>query len=116
MTTALRGGLQIAERHPGAGDGVPGMNLQASELFDGEDPASQRNTAAGNARAPGRDGDRYAGRGSFPERRHHGGFIHRKQKARGMPAEARSILQVSRRYTSRITGMISGRRCVSFTM
>jgi hypothetical protein len=33
-----------------------------------------------------------------------------------MPAEARSILQVSRRYTSRITGMISGRRCVSFTM
>jgi len=34
----------------------------------------------------------------------------------GAPAQAGSVLQIIGGYTSRITGMISGRREVSFTM
>ena len=109
--------MQIAQQNPGAGDGVPGVNFQARELFQREHPAAERNAPAREAGARAGNGYRHARRRRLRATPRltpasSAGMITRSACPRKPEASSRYC----GRYTSRITGMISGRREVSFTM
>lgn len=116
LAAALRGGLQIAQRNAGARDGIARVNFQAIELLDGEYPSALRHAAASDARSAAGNGDRNARRGSLAQCGGNFSFIRGDDQAGSAAAEAGSVLQIARGYTSRITGMISGRCEVSFMM
>ena len=116
LAGSLRRGLQIAQRDAGAGDGVSVVNFEAIEFLDGEHPPALRNASAGNSSAASGDGDRDAGGGSFAQCRRHAGFIRGHSQTVGVAVESGGVFQIASGYTSRITGMISGRCDVSFTI
>ena len=93
---APRDGLQIFKRGPWPGHCVAPMRLNASQLFEREHPAAQRNARARDAgSSPGnRHGD--ASRIRFFQGRHHPGLIGRYDGALGVAPEAGGVLQVPR--------------------
>lgn len=113
---ALRGGVQVAEQGARPGDGLAVVDLQAIQLFEREHPAAERDAPAGDAGTGSGDGDGSSRRGGLAQRRDHTRFIRGNDDALGMAAEAGRVFEIGGVHTSRITGMISGRREVSFTM
>jgi hypothetical protein len=116
LAGALCGGLQIAKRYAGAGDSVPFMNFEPIQFLDGEHPSALRHASTGDSRAAAGDGDGDARRGRFTQYRRNAPFIGGDNQAVGLAVKTRGVFQIACGYTSRITGMISGRCDVSFTI
>ena len=104
------------------------VNFKARELFERDNPSAKGNARAGDAGAGAGDGywsrRRLVRSAGFAQHGYQRGFIGRNDQPLGVAAEAGGVFQVARvywrnylsNYSSRITGMISGRREVSFEM
>jgi hypothetical protein len=108
--------MHVAKQRAGPGDCKSAMHLQPCQTFQRENPTAEGNFAARHPRARTGNGQGNAMRRRFANGRRDTRLIGRHDDALGVAAKAGSVLQVMRSYTSRITGMISGRRAVDFTM
>jgi len=111
--------MNVTQQHSGARHCIPGVNLQARELFQGEHPTAEGHPAA--CHAPTRAGNRHRNSrrgGLTQDRGHRLVALWRKHSLRVPALQPGSVFQITgrNRQTSRITGMINGRLDVCFTM
>src|SRR5262249_39880007 len=91
--------------------------LDPVQLFERKYPSAERYASARDAGPCTGDRDRNVRGRGVALRRDHSRFIRRNQHPLGVSAaQPRNVLQVVGGYTSRITGRMSGRLAVCFTM
>ena len=117
--------MHVAQQHAGAGHGVARVDLQPRELLEREHPAAERHAAARDARCPRRrsvtgipaaEASRRIAGDSCVVRGHEDPLGMAALAARKHLPDTRTADVRPTAHTSRITGMISGRLDVCFTM
>ena len=106
--------MQVAQQHAGARDGKPRMHFQAGQFFERQHPAAERDARPGDARTRTSNGDCNAGCAGLAKGGRHRGLVRRNDHPLGVSLQPGGVLQIPGAYTSRITGMIIGRRDVAF--